>query len=42
MQVKKQKLEPNMEQQTGLKLNVEKTKFMAFGPITSWQIMGKK
>ena len=25
----------------GLKLNVEKTKIMAFGSITSWQIDGK-
>ena len=25
----------------GLKLNVQKTKIMAFGPITSWQIDGK-
>ena len=25
----------------GLKLNIQKTKFMAFGPITSWQIDGK-
>ena len=24
----------------GLKLNIQKTKIMAFGPITSWQIMG--
>ena len=27
---------------TGLKLNVQKTKIMAFGPITSWQIDGEK
>ena len=27
---------------TGLKLNVQKTKIMAFGPITSWQINGEK
>ena len=26
----------------GLKLNIQKTKIMAFGPITSWQIDGKK
>ena len=26
----------------GLKLNIQKTKIMAFGPITSWQIGGKK
>ena len=24
----------------GLKLNIQKTKIMAFGPITSWQIDG--
>ena len=26
---------------TGLKLNIQKTKTMAFSPITSWQIDGK-
>ena len=26
----------------GLKLNIEKTKIMASGPITSWQIDGKQ
>ena len=25
----------------GLKLNIQKTKIMAFGPITSWQIVGE-
>ena len=25
----------------GLKLNIQETKIMASGPITSWQIMGK-
>ena len=25
----------------GLKLNIQKTKIMAFGPITSWQIDGE-
>ena len=25
-----------------LKLNIRKTKILAFGPITSWQIEGKK
>ena len=25
----------------GLKLNIQKTKIMAFGPITSWHIDGK-
>ena len=26
----------------GLKFNIQKTKIMAFGPITSWQIDGEK
>ena len=26
----------------GLKLNIQKTKIMASGPITSWQLMGKQ
>ena len=28
-------------EKAGLKLNVQKTKTMAFGPITSWQIDGE-
>ena len=28
-------------QKAGLKLNIQKTKIMAFGPITSWQIAGE-
>ena len=28
-------------EKTGLKLNIQKTKTMASGPITSWQIDGK-
>ena len=28
-------------EKVGLKLNIEKTKIMASGPITSWQIDGK-
>ena len=28
-------------EKVGLKLNIRKTKIMAFGPITSWQIDGK-
>jgi len=27
-------------EKTGLKLNIQKTKIMASGPITSWQING--
>ena len=29
-------------EKVGLKLNIEKTKIMASGPITSWQIDGQK
>ena len=28
-------------EKVGLKLNIQKTKLMAFGPITSWQIDGE-
>ena len=30
-----------MLQKAGLKLNIQKTKIMASGPITSWQIDGE-
>ena len=29
-------------EKVGLKFNIQKTKIMASGPITSWQIMGKQ
>ena len=29
-------------EKAGLKVNIQKTKSMAFGPNTSWQIEGKK
>ena len=29
-------------EKSGLKLNIQKTKIMESGPITSWQIMGKQ
>ena len=29
-------------EKVGFKLNIQKTKIMASGPITSWQIMGKQ
>ena len=29
-------------EKTGLKLNIQKTKIMASGPVTSWQIDGEK
>ena len=35
MKVKKE------SEKVGLKLNIQKTKIMASGPITSWQKMGK-
>ena len=28
-------------EKVGLKLNIQKTKIMAFGPITSWEIAGE-
>ena len=31
----------NESEKVGLKLNVQKTKIMAFGPITPWQIDGE-
>ena len=36
MKVKKE------SEKVGLKLNIQKTKIMASGPITSWQIEGEK
>ena len=36
MKVKKE------SEKTGLKLNIQKSKVMASGPITSWQIDGEK
>ena len=29
-------------EKAGLKLNIQKTKIMASGPISSWQMMGKQ
>ena len=29
-------------EKVGLKLNIQKLKIMAFGPITSWQMMQKQ
>ena len=29
-------------EKVGLKVNIQKTKFLASGPITSWQIDGEK
>ena len=30
-----------MSEKAGLKLNIQKTKIMASGPITSWQVHGE-
>ena len=30
-----------MSEKAGLKLNIQKTKIMAFSPITSWQVDGE-
>ena len=30
-----------VSEKAGLKLNIQKTKIMACGPITSWQIKGE-
>jgi len=30
-----------VREKVGLKLNIQKTKIMAFGPITSWEIDGE-
>ena len=35
------KMEEKIEK-VGLKLNIQKTKIMAFGPITSWEIDGEQ
>ena len=32
---------PEESEEVGLKLNIQKTKIMASGPITSWQIDGE-
>ena len=29
-------------EKVGLKLNIQKTKIMASGPLTSWEMMGKQ
>ena len=33
--------EPEMSEKVGLKLNIQKMKIMASGPITSWEIDGE-
>ena len=38
---KKKKTDSQLQTTVGLKLNIQKTKIMASGPITSWQIDGE-
>ena len=40
--VKKMMKVKEESEKVGLKLNIQKTKIMASGPITSWQIMRKQ
>ena len=35
------KVKEESEKKTGLKLNIQKTKIMAFSPMTPWQIDGE-
>ena len=37
-----QKVKKKTSEKVGLKLNIQKTKIIASGPITSWQIEGKQ
>ena len=41
LQPKELNLGSNLNEKVGLKLNIQKTKIMASGPITSWQIDGE-
>ena len=41
LQPKELNLGSNLNEKVGLKLNLQKTKIMASGPITSWQIDGE-
>ena len=41
LQAKKNKEPLEEREKVGLKLNIQKTKIMASGPITSWQIDGE-
>ena len=41
LQPKELNLGSNLNEKVGLKLNIQKTKIMASGPITSWQINGE-
>ena len=40
-QLKESSLKNEESEKVGLKLNIQKTKIMASGPITSWQIDGE-
>ena len=38
----KESLNEKESEKVGVKLNIQKTKIVASGPITSWQLMGKQ
>ena len=38
----KESLNEGQSEKAGLRLNTQKTKIVASGPITSWQIIGKQ
>ena len=40
-ELKRLLIKANENEKVGLKLNIQKTKIMASGPITSWQIDGE-
>ena len=40
-QLKSLSMKVKENEKVGLKLNIQKTKIMAFGPITSWEIDGE-
>ena len=42
MKVNEESEKVGLKKKVGLKLNIQKTKIMAFGPIISWQIVGRK
>ena len=41
MKVNEESEKVGLKKKVGLKLNIQKTKIMAFGPIISWQIDGE-
>ena len=42
LKILQMKVKEESKKKTGLNLNIQKTKVMAFSPITSWQIDGEQ